>query len=390
MKKVILKKNEERRVNLGHLWIFSNEIKEILGDTESGDIVEVYDSRNNFIGSGFYNKSSLISVRILGNQKDLNFSQLLKERILNANELRKIFYPNRKSYRLVFSESDYLPGLIIDKYNNTFVLQIHSFGMNNYLDEIVDILKEEFSADNIFTDSDEYFRKLEGLDSNQSILFGSNSIKEIISDGTIKYSIDFDKTQKTGFFFDQCDNRDFFGKLCFNKSVLDVFCNSGGFGLHAAFNKAKNISFVDSSLTELQNVKRNFHLNNLENEVSFFESDAFEFLQRINEKEEKFDIINIDPPAFAKNKKSLHAAIKGYEKINAFAMQSVKKNGLFSTSSCSHHLDESEFLKMILKASVKANRKIQLIYNNGAALDHPSLPSMDETKYLKFAVFKLD
>ena len=390
MKKVILKKNEERRVNLGHAWIFSNEIKEIIGDVENGDIVEVYDFRNNFVASGFYNKSSLISVRILDRSKDLNIDKLIRERILSAGSLRKIFYPTRKSCRLVNAEGDYLPGLIIDKYNNSYVLQIHSFGMELCIDSISKTLKEEFDAENIFTNNDEYFRNLEGLSTEQNRLLGSNEITETISDGKVKYFIDFTKSQKTGFFFDQCDNREFFGKYTENKKVLDVFCNSGGFGLHSAFNNSNEIHFVDSSKNELENVKRNFHLNDFTNKVSFTESDAFDYLKTINEKGDKFDIVNIDPPAFAKNKKSLQTAIKGYERINSLAINAVKENGLFSTSSCSHHLNETDFLKMILKASIKSNRKIQMVYFNGASKDHPSLPSMDETKYLKYALFKLD
>lgn len=390
MKKVILKKNEERRINLGHIWIFSNEIKEIIGDVQSGDIVQVFDSRNSFIANGFYNKSSLISVRVLNKETEINFPNLLSERINNAYKLRKLFYPNRKSFRLVFSESDYLPGLIIDKFNSTFVLQVYSFGMNNYLDEIFRILKNDFNAENIFTNNDEYFRKLEGLDIDQKILLGSDAVEEIINDGKVNYHINFKSTQKTGFFFDQCDNREFLGKLANGKKYLDLFCNSGGFGLHAALNGAKEIMFVDSSKSEIENVKRNYHLNNFESNVGYTESEAFEFMKEINERNEKYDIVNIDPPAFAKNKKSLSNAIKGYERINSLAINATAVNGLFATSSCSHHLNEQEFFRMILRAVNKSNRKIQLLHFNGASLDHPSLPSMDETKYLKFALFKLD
>lgn len=148
--------------------------------------------------------------------------------------------------------------------------------------------------------------------------------------------------------------------------------------------------FVDSSKSEIENVKRNYHLNNFESNVGYTESDAFEFMKEINERNEKYDIVNIDPPAFAKNKKSLSNAIKGYERINSLAINATAVNGLFATSSCSHHLNEHEFFRMILRAANKSNRKIQLLHFNGASLDHPSLPSMDETKYLKFALFKLD
>lgn len=386
--KIHLKKNEEKRIEAGHLWIFSNEIGSIEGDTENGGIVEVYDSRNNFCGSGFYNKNSLIAVRILSKNKIENLYGLLKEKLFLAQQLRKTFYPGRNSYRLVFSESDFLPGLIIDKYNVTFVLQIYSFGMEKNIEHIVKILREDFSAENIFTKNENYFRKLEGLSEEDKVYLGSMK-SEIIDDGYVKCKVDFEKGQKTGFYFDQNDNRFFIEKICSDKTVADLFCNSGGFGLHAAKAGAASVTFVDSSLTEIENAKNNFELNELKCKSEFVTKNVFEFIEKCISEKRKFDIVMIDPPAFAKNKKSLPSAKKGYEKLNRLAMQIVNEGGFLVSSSCSHHLPEEEFIRIINAAASKAGKNIQMIYFNGASLDHPELTGMNETAYLKFGIFRI-
>ncbi len=386
--KIHLRRNEEHRVKTGHLWVFSNEIVETEGEIQNGDRIELYDYKNNFLGSGFYNKNSLIAVRILTNEKVSDLRELFDRRLRAAFSLRKSLYPERESFRFVYSESDFLPGLIIDKYNNTFVLQVYSFGMEKNLDLITGILREEFSAENIFTKNEEYFRKLEGLSIENKILYGEVK-NEVISDGFVKYSIDFEKGHKTGFYFDQSDNRFFIERFIKGKRVLDAFCNSGGFGLHAAKAGAAAVTFADSSATEMENVKHNIELNELTNDSEFIVSDVFDYLGKcINEKKD-FDVVMIDPPAFAKNRKSIPIAKKGYEKLNRLAMQIINENGLLVTSSCSHHISEADFMQFINHAAVKSGRKIQLVYFNSASLDHPELPSMPETAYLKFGVFRL-
>ncbi|HED37187.1 MAG TPA: class I SAM-dependent rRNA methyltransferase, partial [Ignavibacteria bacterium] len=305
--KVYLNKNEEYRIKAGHLWAFSNEIKNVENSPENGDLVELYDFRNNFLGTGFYNKNSLISIRLLSDKRIEDFYSFAEAKILRAYNLRKQFYPGRESFRMVFSESDFLPGLIIDKYNSSFVLQVYSFGMQKNLDKIVGILKREFGAKNIFTKNKEYFRKLEGLPVENEILSGSIE-NETINDGAIKYLIDFEKGHKTGFYFDQCDNRFFIERIVKGKNVLDGFCNSGGFGLHAAKAGASFVTFVDSSSTEIENAKRNFELNQLKIDSEFHNSDVFDYCNECIKSEKKFDVVMIDPPAFAKSKKDLRAA----------------------------------------------------------------------------------
>jgi 23S rRNA (cytosine1962-C5)-methyltransferase len=386
--KIHLKKNEEGRIRSGHLWIFSNEIGSIEGSPENGDLIETYDSRDNFLGSGFYNKNSLISVRILSKERIDDLSELLKQRLLSAQELRTTFYPFRNSYRFIFSESDFLPGLIIDKYNNTFVLQVYSFGMEKNIELIIKILKDDFAAENIFSKNEGYFRQLEGLVEEDKIYFGSMKT-EIIDDGSIKYKIDFEKGQKTGFYFDQSDNRFFIEKICKNKNVADLFCNSGGFGLHAAKAGASSITFVDSSSSEIENTKNNFQLNELNAHSEFITSDVFDFLEKSISESKKYDVVVVDPPAFAKSKRNLNTAKKGYEKLNKLALQTLNEGGFLCTSSCSHHLSAEEFIRVLNVSASKAGKNIQLVHFNGASLDHPELPGMNETSYLKFGVFKI-
>jgi len=390
MAKVILRKNEERRIKQGHLWVFSNEVQSTENEElriENGELVEVFDSRGNFIASGFYNANSLIAVRVISNEQNINIAEVIEKRILSAYNYRKSVYPNRDSFRLVFSESDFLPGLIIDKYNDTFVLQVYSAGIEKNTDAVINTLQSKLNAKNIFTKHDEYFRTLEGLPVEDKIYIGETA-EEIISDGKLKYKVNFEKGQKTGFFFDQCDNREYLGKFCKEKTVLDCFCNSGGFGLHAIVNGAERVTFVDSSANEIENVKNNRALNEFTTASEYFCSDVFDYLEKCIAEKKKYDVVNIDPPAFAKSKKNLPKAVKAYEKLNRLALEVVNDGGFVFSSSCSHHLSKEIFIDTIRSASVKCGKNIQLLYTNGASLDHPSLPAMKETEYLKFCVVK--
>ncbi len=388
MEKVFLKKNEDKRLKKGHLWIFSNEVDRVVGNPNNGDLIEVCDSKEQFLGSGFYNKNSLIAIRLISLSQIRDLSELFSEKMKAAYDLRKMFYPHRESFRMVFSESDFLPGLIVDKYNNTFVLQVNSYGIENNIHIIVDILKNQFNAENIFTKNDSYLRKLEGLTEDDKIFYGSVG-SAIISDGLIKYKIDFSQSQKTGFYFDQNDNRFFIENIVKGKTIADVFCNSGGFGLHAINANAKSIDFIDSSLKEVESVKSNLTLNGFKHDVNFFVGDAFLFLEETRNSHKKYDVVIVDPPAFAKSKKSLPAAEKGYEKLNRLALQVITDGGLLVSSSCSYHLKKETFINCINRAANKTASKVQLIHFNHASLDHPQLPSMEETSYLKFAVFKV-
>ncbi|MGE5456871.1 MAG: class I SAM-dependent rRNA methyltransferase [Methanococcaceae archaeon] len=388
MSKVILRKNEDIRIRHGHLWVFSNEIQKVEDAANNGDLVELYDSQNNFLGEGFYNKNSLIAIRLLSRTKIGDLQEYFSMQLKKAAELRKSFCSGRNSYRLVFSESDFLPGLIIDKYNDSYVLQIYSVGMELNIGLINKVLKEEFSAQNIFTKNEEYFRMLEGLPVEDKLYLGERK-EEIISDGAVDYKIIFGKTQKTGFYFDQSDNRFFIEKMCKNKTIIDAFCNLGGFGLHAAKAGAAAVEFIDGSAEIIQSVKENFQLNGFNIPAEFTVADVFDRLEYLKNSAKSFDVVMIDPPAFAKNKKSLPVAQKGYERLNRLALNIINDGGILVTSSCSFHLKQEDFLRIINTAAIKAGKTIQLIYFNNASVDHPRLPAMEETAYLKFAVYRV-
>ena len=389
MKKITLKRNEDRRIRNGHLWVFSNEIDKIENGIGNGDLVLLLDSKETLIGTGFYNKNSLIAVRILSTNKIEDLKENFRKKLLNAHKLRKELYPASNSFRLSFSESDYLPGLIIDKYNNTFVLQIYSYGMDKNITLITDILKEEFHAENIFSKNEDYFRTLEGLPTEDKIFLGEIK-NELINDGAVNYQINFEKGHKTGFYFDQRDNRFFIERLTNGKTVLDAFCNSGGFGLHAAKAGASKVTLVDSSAHEIESAKENFKLNNLTAEAEFIEEDLFNYLEKSAASGVKFDVAIVDPPAFAKSRKNIPTAKKGYERLNKLALQCITPGGYLVTSSCSYHITRDDFISAVNNASVKAGRPAQLIYFNSASMDHPKLPAMPETSYLKFGVFRIN
>ncbi len=388
MKKIFLKKNEDKRIKHGHLWVFSNEIAKSDTGLESGDIVTLYDTGGQILGNGFYNKSSLIAVRLLSKRYNESFDDYSEEMITNALNLRKQLYPNRNSFRLIFSEGDFMPGLIIDKYNDTYVLQVYCFGMDKNIASVVNVLKDKLGAKNIFTSNEPYFRKLEGLPEEDSVYLGEIG-KETIDDGSIKYDIDFANSQKTGFYFDQCDNREFIERISADKNVLDAFCNSGGFGLHAAKAGAGFVTFMDSSKAEIDNAARNFKANAFTCETEFITSDIFAYLEKCVNAKRKFDVVMVDPPAFAKSRKSIPTALKGYIKLNKLALSITGAGGYLVSSSCSHHISQEDFLDAVTTAALKAERQIQLIHYNGASLDHPQIPAMAETSYLKFAVFKV-
>ncbi len=382
-----MKKNESRRIRNGHLWVFSNEIAKTEGGPENGALAELYDNKD-YLGTGFYNKNSLIALRLLSPLYKDDLSAYVKESILNAYTLRKNFYPNRESFRLVFSESDFLPGLIIDKYNNTFVLQVYSYGMNENIGMVADVLKSELNAENIFTRNDPYFRKLEGLPEDDTVFLGEVGT-ETIDDGKLKYKIDFAASQKTGFYFDQCDNREFVERLSAGKTVLDAFCNSGGFGMHAASAGAGYVTFLDSSAGEISNAEKNFALNGLTSETDFVVMDVFDYLQKSIDAGRTFDVVMVDPPAFAKSRKSIPTALKGYAKLNKMAANCVGVNGYLVTSSCSHHINRDDFIEAVISGAAKAEKILQQVHFSGPSMDHPVLPAMNETTYLKFAVFKV-
>jgi 23S rRNA (cytosine1962-C5)-methyltransferase len=382
--KVIIKnKRTVRRLMEGHKWIFSNELVS-LPELPPGTLVTIQDNESNNYGLGFYNRNSLISCRLLNS--DYFDKNLIYQRIKIADNFRKQLFYGENSYRLVFSESDLLPGLIIDKYENYFVIQVLSAGMEFFKNEIKESICEIFpDTKGIIFRNDSYWRTIEGLNNMEEIGFGEIPEKMIISENGIKYEISLTDGQKTGFFFDQRLNRQILRNVSRDKSVLDLFSNQGGFALNASIGLAENVFAVDISETAMKMAEKNAELNSLEN-CEFISNDVFEFLKEQISQNQKYDIIICDPPAFSKNKKSVNNAIIAYKRVNKMAMQCIQ-DGILFTSSCSQHIDEETFLRVIQNSANEAKKEIRLFYRGSQSPDHPILPSMKETNYLKFFGF---
>lgn len=388
---VILKKNEERRLLGGHQWIFSNEIHRIVGEPKNGDVVEILHSNGRSIGVGFYNASSLIAVRFLSYAIETIEQTFFEKKILTAYELRKRLYPNSETYRVVNGESDFLPGLIIDKYNEYLSIQTFSVGMDIRLPIICDALKKIFSPKGIVERNESPLRILEGIPLRKNILFGEVTPTMIELNG-LKFSIDVLAGQKSGFFLDQRENRIALKPFVKDRSVLDCFSNEGGFGLYASLFGAKSVDCVDISADAISKAKENCAVNKIQN-IQFHTADVFTFLNesvQSNQSKKLWDVVILDPPSFTKSKKTISTAIKGYKEINLNGLRLVSPNGIFISASCSHHIDRDTFLNIIQESSVKAGRRIKLLHFSGASPDHPTLPSMPETQYLKFALFSVE
>ena len=387
-KNIVLKKNEERRIQNGHQWVFSNEIHAVNGAPKSGDIVEIVRHDMKRLGVGFYNPHSLIAARFLSpDEEEIDF-KFFEKRLLAALSLRKKLYPKSATFRVVHGESDFLPGLIIDKYNEYLSVQTFSAGMDTRLTLICDVLVSIFSPRGIVERNESPLRTLEDLPLRKGTVRGTVE-PTIIDLDDLKFRIDLLEGQKTGFFLDQRENRSALRRFAKDANVLDCFCNEGGFGLYSAHYGAKCVTGVDSSEFAIEKSKVNATLNNLHN-ITFNCTDAFAALASDVELKKKYDIVVVDPPSFAKNKKTVATAAKGYKEVNTGALRLLNAGGILATASCSHHVTEEMFLNVIMNSGVKAGRKIRLLHIGGAAPDHPTLPAMPETKYLKFAILSVE
>lgn len=390
MSKIVLKRKEENRILAGHLWVFSNEIDYFEGEINNGGLVDVYSSQKHLLGIGFANKNSLIAIRIIAKNKEEIDKEFFKTRINTAHKLRQEMYPTERSYRLVYGESDFLPGLIIDKYEDFIVLQVMSLGMEQRLDLIADALTDIFRPRGIYLRNDSEVRTLEGMELYNKILRGIEPPDCLdIEQAGIIYQVDVTKGQKTGFFFDQRDNREAFRALVKDKTVLDCFCYSGGFSMSAGKGGCAKVTGVDASKEAIKWSQDNALLNNLQDTCEFIESDVFDFLTAAVLKGNKYDVVNVDPPSFTKSKKNLPQAIKGYRKLNSLAMQLLKEGGLLVSSSCSHYMDEYTFINMLKDSALRSKRTLRLLEFRGQAKDHPVLLSMPETAYLKCAIMEV-
>jgi 23S rRNA (cytosine1962-C5)-methyltransferase len=384
-KQIILRKNEEHRILAGHQWVFSNEIKSINGTPEAGDVIELLRHDEKHLGVGFYNPHSLIAFRLLSREMETITFDFFERRITQALQLRKRLYPDEETFRLVHGEADYLPGLVIDKYNEYLSLQTLAVGMDRRTTLICDVLESIFHPKAIVERNESPLRSLEQLPQKKGVLRGTIG-QTIISEYGVKFKAALMEGQKTGLFLDQRENRRAIQRYVKGAAVLDCFCNDGGFALYAALAGAGSVLAYDSSETAIANAKVNATINEVP-EIQFETCDVFDKLPELDKAGRRFDVVILDPPSFSRNKKTVATALKGYREINAGALRLIRPGGILVTASCSHHITDQSFVETIEASARLTHRTLQLLEWRGAAPDHPTLPAMPETAYLKFGIF---
>lgn len=388
MQKIHLKRT--KRINDGHLWVFSNELYENPKKYASGSIVELYDMRDTFIGIGYINPQSLISVRILTRDREPVDKEFFSKRIKDALMLREKLLGARDAIRLIYSEGDFLPGLIADKYKNCLVLQFLTAGMEAMKESIINLFDEMLVPEVIILRNDGRSRTLEGLALHKEIVKGNLDTLPVINEDGILFEINPYEGQKTGFFLDQRENRIALKNLIKGGKGLDLFCYTGAWSIHLASAGAE-VTGIDESEKAVAQARKNAEMNNLQDKGKFIKDDVFAFLKNESLKNKQaYDFIVLDPPAFVKSSSRIKEALKAYRGLNSSCMRLIKKGGILATSSCSYHISREMFMDM-LKASAKdSGKRIRLLSLRSQGADHPILLSMPETEYLKCAFLLIE
>lgn len=391
---VRIKKGEGRLLKSGGMWIFDNEIDRIEGDFINGDIVCVEDFDGYFLGRGFINTRSKITIRMMSRKKDTQIDDtFLEMRVRDAWEYRKATV-DTTSCRLIFGEADFFPGLVVDKFADVLVVESLALGIDRLKVKILDLHKKVLKEDGIeirgvYERSDAKVRLQEGLERTKGFLSDPFDTKVEIVENGVKYIVDVEDGQKTGFFLDQKYNRLAIQKLCKGKKVLDCFTHTGSFALNAGVAGAKEVLGVDASELAVLQAKQNAVLNGLEERVCFLCQDVFELLPELEKSGEKFDVVILDPPAFTKSRNSIKNAVKGYREINLRGMKLVKDGGYLATCSCSHFMDPELFAKTLREAAGNVHKRLRQVEYRTQAADHPILWAAQESYYLKFYIFQV-
>ncbi len=391
---VKLKKGEGRTIKSGGMWVFDNEIDSITGDFENGDIVEIHDFDDYYMGSGFINTNSKITIRIMTRIKGQEIdTQFLKTRIEDAWEYRKRTV-DTSSCRIIFGEADFLPGIVVDKFSDVLVVQSLALGIDGMKNTIIGLLKDILLEDGIqirgvYERSDAKVRLQEGMERTKGFLGEPFDTKVQIVENGVKYNVDIEEGQKTGFFLDQKYNREAIKKLCKGAEVLDCFTHTGSFALNAGLAGAKGVLGVDASELGIKQAEENAVLNGLQDVVHFQCADVFELLPELEKQNKKYDVIILDPPAFTKSRNSVKNAIKGYREINLRAMKLLKNGGFLATCSCSHFMTPDVFADTVGQAAKNVRKRLRQVEYRTQAPDHPILWAADESYYLKFFIFQV-
>ena len=387
MYSVYLKKGEEKRIIAGHSWVYANEVAKIEGKDKNGSLASVFTYDGKFIGKGYINHLSKILIRIFIRDKNqADDKAFYLEKLSQADNFRKnLGYDN--CYRMVFAESDNIPALIVDKYDEYLSVQFLSLGIDRVKNLIVECLVELFAPKGIYERSDVAVRLKEGLTETKGVLYGDVPDRIIITENGLKMAVDVKNGQKTGYFLDQKENRFTARRYAKNGDVLDCFCNSGGFSLNCAA-VAKSVIAVDVSQLALDNVNENAKLNGINN-IQTLQGDVFEVLRTYKKENKKFDLVILDPPAFCKSASEAKDAYRGYKDINVLGMKLVRSGGFLISASCSHYMTLPSFQKMLAESARESGRIVRQVEFKTQSPDHPSLVSADETNYLKFFVLQV-
>ncbi len=391
---VTLRKGEGRTLKAGGAWVYDNEIANISGDFVNGDIVEVHDFDDYFMGYGFINTNSKITVRIMARYKENVIDDaFIERRVRDAVEYR-VHTIDMSSCRLIFGEADFLPGIVIDKFADVLVVQSLALGIDRFKGKIVLYLKSilaeyGMTIRGVYERSDAKVRLQEGMERVKGFIGEPFDTKVMIEENGVKYYVDVEDGQKTGFFLDQKLNRKAIWPMAKGAKVLDCFTHTGSFALNAAVAGAKSVLGVDASELAVNQATENAKLNGVDDFVTFKCADVFELLPELEAAGEKFDLVILDPPAFTKSRNSIKNATKGYREINIRGMKLVKNGGFLATCSCSHFMDPELFTKTIHEAARGARKRLRQIEYKTQAPDHPILWSNDASLYLKFYIFQV-
>ncbi len=384
--RVTLRPRQDKHLQRGYPWVFANQIATV-DEAATGDIVQVLRSDGAPLGQGLYHKDSLIAVRMLTRDAACTIDEgFFAQRVDDALALRTAYFRDATHYRLLFSESDGFPGTIVDRYGDVLTWTTLCYGMEQRRDLVLDLLEERLKPAAIVERNDALLRAKDGLEERKGVIRGSYSAPTRIVEEDVSFDIDVLEGPKTGFFIDQRIHRQVVARLAADRAVLDVFCADGGFSLLAARAGAASVLALDTSEHAIARAAHNAELNGLSDRIAFAGGDALEELDLLRQKDRRFDLIVLDPPAFAKSRRHLEQATRAYQRINITAMQLLTPGGILATASCSHALDEKEFLKILRYSAQKAGLSLRTLYRGFQPPDHPVLDAMPETHYLKFYV----
>ncbi|MEO5987497.1 MAG: class I SAM-dependent rRNA methyltransferase [Candidatus Eisenbacteria bacterium] len=386
--RLILKRGEDRRVRGGHPWIFSNEVEAYEGAIEDGGLVDVVDTRGAFLGRAYVNRHSLICARMLTRRRDAIDKAFFVRRLERAFRLRESVYADEVAVRMVYGESDQLPGLVVDRYGDYLSVQVLTRGMQAQQEFVREALEEVFAPRGAVLVADSPLRQLEGLELERRVWWGEVPERVPVTVGGFALEVDLIGGQKTGLFLDQRENRKRAEKRANGRRALDMFCYHGEWSMHMARGGAESVLAIDSSEPALGIAAANIERAGFEDRITLQRSHAFDTIRRMDRENERFGIVVVDPPALIKSKRNMAQGARAYRELNRAAMGLLEDDGILVTCSCSHHLDDSMFQQVLLEAARLAKRPMRVLEWAGEAPDHPRLLAVPETHYLKCAVLQ--